>query len=325
MKIKINLFATLFYSSIVIFSLMIFSLLTKNWYFPYNLLLVLLPLFLILLLTYLILKIPIFKLDSFLKRKKILKIFLMIFFTIILLLIIYSYNLPNYYYIILLIFSIFFWFSRYYILYGIAILLLSTTFLIFQFFYIEQELLLNYLESKEISNMHKEILKELEIQKEKNQISILHQKRGISFKIPENFEEINKTDFEFPLIYIGKPKSQELPIFSCFIIKNNFPLQLLDLRIKSIITQLKKSERIETHQTFKNPYLESHLKNSSIQNQFYLYYDRFYAATIQIGYYAVPFNNHFIVFWIRELQKPGFPHDSKILQILNSISIKNNK
>ncbi|GIX41614.1 MAG: hypothetical protein KatS3mg129_1347 [Leptospiraceae bacterium] len=324
MKKTFSLFATLFYFFIFVFSFIVFYYLSLNWYFPYRILLIVIPIILIYLLIYFIQVIPIAKIDHFLQRKKILRILLFFIIIGLLFFILYFYHLPDYYFYVLLIISIFFWLTRYYILYGLTIILLVGIFSVYQIYYFEQELLLSYLESKQKENLQKEILEQLEIQKNQNKIYIKDKLQDSFFniKLPEDFEEIqNENALEFPLIYIGKPKNQELPIFSLFLIKKNYPLYLLDLRIESLLTQLKRLERIESYKKFNNPYLESLLKRSTL-NQFYQFYDRFYAANIQIGYYALSFNEYYIILWVREIQKPGFPHDPYILEIINSIERK---
>ncbi len=301
----------------------IFYSLSKGWYFPYNILLTILPTLLVFLWIYFLVKIPLEKFIIYINNYKFIKLIFFIFLNLILFIIFYFYNFPEYYYIVFFVLSIIFLMSNYLILYGFSIVLFLGIFLIFQFFYLQNEFLLSYVEYQERIKIQKEILKELEISKSKEKITINNRNHNsiISFKIPNNFIEIQEEkEIDFPLIYIGKPENLELPIFSCFIVKKNYPMYLFELRIESFLTDLKKSERIDNYQKIKNPFLQSILKEKVLYNQFYSFYDKFYAANIHLGFYAVDFDPYLLIFLLREIPKTGFPHDPQILEIFNSIN-----
>jgi len=322
MKIKINLLAIIFYIFIIIFSTGIFYSLSKGWYFPYNIILTILPTLFVFLWIYVLIKIPLEKLIIYINNHKFIKLIFFIFLNSILFIIFYFYNVPEYYYIVFFVLSIIFLMSNYLMLYGFSIVLFLGIFLIFQFFYLQNEFLLSYVEYIERIKIQKEILKELDISKTKEKITIKNRTNNsmISFKIPDNFTEIQEKVIDFPLIYIGKPEKLELPIFSCFIVKKNYPMYLFELRVESFLTDLKKLERIDNYQKIKNPFLQSILKEKVLYNQFYSFYDRFYAANIHLGFYAVDFDPYLLIFWVREIPKTGFPHDPQILEIFNSIN-----
>ncbi len=317
--------ARIFYFILIFFTFSIFFFSSYNWNFSFRILLAIVPVLLIIFLVKLILKLSLENINNYINHNKITKILSLLLLLIFIFILLVFYQLPDYFYITLLILTLIFFLSAYYIIYFISILTIFGIFLIFQIFYFEQKIVLDYLEYQNNQKIRKEILEYIEHEVKNNKIIIKSKivSNTILIKIPDNFQTINslEQEFNFPLIYIGKPKDQELPIFSCFLIQNDYPFSLLDLRIQSFLIDLKKSSRIDDFRQTKNPFLSSILKDIEVYNQFYIFFDRFYAENIQIGYYAIPFDQFYIILWIRETQKKGFPHDKYILEILNSIVI----
>lgn len=317
--------ARIFYFILIFFTFSIFFLLSSNWNFSFRIILALIPVLLVILIIKLILKISLEKIYYYLNQNKIIKLLSMLLSLFITYILLVFYQLPDYFYIILLLLTFIFFYSVYYVIYFISIITIFSIFLIFQIFYLEQKIVLDYLEYKNNQKIRNQILESIDYNINNNKIIIQskNDSHKIIIQIPDNFEMVNseKQELNFPLIYIGKPKDQEIPIFSCFLIEKDYPFTLLDLRIQSFLMDLKKSSRIDDFNLIKNPFLSSILKDKEIYNQFYVFFDRFYAENIQVGYYAIPFDQFYIILWIRETQKKGFPHDKYILEILNSLII----
>lgn len=314
----------IFFNILIFFTFLVFYFLSLNWDFTYRILFSIIPVLLFIFLVKSILKLPLENINSFINQNRLIKLITLIVTLLIIFIILLFYKLPDYFYIVLFVFTLIFFYSSYYVIYFISIITIFFTFLIFQFFYFEQKIALDLLEYQNYQNIKKQILEYLDYKIENNKVIITSKNDSstILIKIPDNFEMLNSNEqvFNFPLIYMGKPKNQELPIFSCFIIKKNYPFTLLDLRIQSFLLDLKKISRIDDFNQLNNPFLSSLYKDIEIYNQFFVFFDRFYAENIQIGYYAIPFDQFYIILWIRETQKKGFPHDKYILEILNSLA-----
>lgn len=261
-------------------------------------------------------------------------IFLLLLNLMFLFIIFYTYRLPLYYYIFFLIITLLFSFSSYHSFYSISVYLIFWIFINFQIFSLVQEISLILIE-KSLS-LENQIKKELEwkIQKDKEYWITIQKKlqekensKKIIIKLPLEikFIEKEKVDFDLPLVFAIQPIEKEIPIISCFILPKSFSIDLLNLRIRSILEKLKSNHTIEEYQIEKIGFYESLLKKETpeiiVQNQFYIYFDKFYADYIQTGFYAIQFENYFIIFWIREKKIQGFPHDLWVLDILK----KNNK
>ncbi len=317
--------ARIIYFFLAFFTFFIFYSLSTAWSLIYRIFLTLIPVVLTLILIKLFFILPLENLNNYIIQHRIIKLLTLILALSLIFTILIFYQLPDYFFMILFILTFIFFYSSYYVIYFISVLTIFFIFLIFQIFYLEQRLALDYLEYQNRQTIKKQILESIDYKFNNNEITIKskNELKQISIRIPNNFERIqtNQQELNFPLIYIGKPKDLELPIFSCFLIGKEYPFYLLDLRIQSILLDLKKNSRINDFSQIKNPFLSSIYKDKEIYNQFYVFFDRFYAENIQIGFYAIPFDQFYLILWIRETQKKGFPHDKYILEILNSLNL----
>ncbi len=323
-KKKINLIASIIYLISIFFSGIIFFILLNHWVFPYNFLQLILPVTMIFFGIYFVLKLPVQKINLFMNRSIIIRILFLFLLTSLIFIFFIINRFPLYHYWVFFIFSLLFSLSNYFSLYFVSIIFSFWIFFSFQVLYIQQEILLNWIEKKIYVQWLQEIHKDIEVYKKDGTISIKKNNIMIQLSIPNNFKEISvEEEKNFPAIYIGKPDNKELPIFSCFIIDQQYPLFMLDLRIQTILMNLKKSERIENYESTKNLYLSTLYKELRIENQFYQFFDKFYAANIQLGYYAIQLDDKYLILWIREIPKIGFPHDPEILEIF--LLVKNRK
>lgn len=267
-------------------------------------------------------------------RTFFLNIFIFLFNLIFLFIIFYIYKLPLYYYVFFFMITLLFAFTNYNSFYSISIYLIFWIFINFQLFALIQEITLILIEKS--TSLENQIKQELEwqIQKDKEYLITIQKKvrekensKKITIKLPLDvkFIEKEKIDFDFPIVFAIQPMEKEIPIISCFVLPQNFSIDLFHLRIRSILEKLKSNHTIEEYQIEKIDFYESLLKKEVpeilVQNQFYSYFDKFYADYIQTGFYAIQFEKYFIIFWIREKKIQGFPHDLWVLDILK----KNNK
>ncbi len=331
MKFKQNVFAIVFYTFISVFSFFLFFYLSLSWSFVYRMLFSIISTVFLVGGVFLIKKIRFSFYNQFLEKRIFFKLLNFTITLVFLYFILYSYRLPLYYYIFFLILTILFTFSKYSSLYFISIYLISWIFVSFQFFSVIQEVSLIWIEKK--TSIWQQVQKEIQWTIEKNDHYVITiQKRNIDSKkviiiLPKEIHFIEHKDFDFPFVFSIKLESKELPMFSSFIIPIDYSLELLDLRFRAILEKLKTNDSIEEYQkeqiNFFKDIMERKNPDIEIIGNFYSYFDKFYADYIQNGFYALRYENYYIIFWIREKKNVGFPHDVWILDILkNNIKLE---
>lgn len=330
-KLKQNFFAIFFYVIISIFSFVLFFNLSSAWNFFYRIIFSIISTLILFIGLSLIKKIGFDLYALYLKQQIFFRVFNAFITLALISIVLYTYELPLYYYIFFLIVTILFYFSKYDTLYSISIYLIFWIFLSFQVFSFIQEITLIWIEKKR--SIKEQIQSEIQWTIEKNDPYIVTiQKKNVETKkiiisLPKEVIFIEPEDFDFPFIFSVKLETKELPIFSSFIIPIDYSIELLDLRFRTILEKLKSNDSIEEYKkekiNFFNDIIKKENLNLEIVNNFYSYFDKFYAADIQNGFYALRYENYYIIFWIREKKVPGFPHDTFILDILkNHIKIK---
>lgn len=288
--------------------------------FPYSLLLALLSSLFLSSLLIVLKKIPLENLENFFSGRWIWKIFsLIITFVIIHLFFLYSNFSPELYFFVFFLLFLFF-FSAYYTVFLFALFIGGTVILGYRFYHFQERFLLSYLEKKYTEEMKASIENLLKFRKEKRKYYFQDSHYHVMIEIPAAGEEGKEEDTPFPVLGVIKKQNSELPVLLIFPVPGDYSLSLLELRLLSQLQQLKQNSRIDNYEEIHLPFLEKHLQ-MKVAQKIYRFYDRFYAATIQFGFYAIPLKNVFLVFLIKEHVTPGFPHSSFLLEILNSLTV----
>ncbi|MFN3604508.1 MAG: hypothetical protein ACK4UJ_07340 [Leptonema sp. (in: bacteria)] len=327
MKKKLNFNAIFFYLTIGSISFILFYLLSSVWTLVYRIFFSLTVTLFFILGMIVFNQINFFKFDQIFKKSNFLKILITLVNLLLLFLIFYLNQLPLEYFFFFLFLTILFFFTNYNIFYTLSIYLVFWIFVVFQMFYLLQELSLVVIEKTyKISHQIKKDI-DWQIQKKEQYIVTIQKKSSNSKKIvfylplEIHFIEKQNLDFDFPLVFsIKKSEEKELPILSCFIMPKSYNLVFLDLRFRSILEKFKSQYLIEDYKLEKIDFygnlIQKENSNVEVSSIFYSYYDRFHANMIQNGFYAIHYEDFYIIFWIREKKALGFPHDLFILEIL---------
>ncbi|MCS7204526.1 MAG: hypothetical protein NZ853_02395 [Leptospiraceae bacterium] len=322
MKINFKQKSNLFFLFVFLFSFGFYFYLSSHWNFSLSLLFSLLPSTIIMLLVWVFIHSPLEKIENFLQQRFLLKFFVLVLLILLLSLLPFFYETPLGLMISLMIFSLFFFFSSFFSVYFLSLLFFFALILVHQLFFLQQEIVLSKWEEFQIKKQKENLIKSLSIEKNPKELKISDEKYSLTFEIPTQSKLLTShNDFLFPIILGIQKEQSELPIIFVFPIEKNYPSFLFDLRIQSILSELKKQNRIDGYRSQQIPFLES-LGYQDVKNQFFVFYDNFFADYVQFGYYLIPLNEIIIVVWIREITNRGFPHSLFVLDFLNKMKLQ---